>query len=173
MLKFKDIKRISRAGYMVDVSWAYLRSWIKENQDVTEIGCDMDPPYQRGYVWTDEQKTAYLEYIVKDGTSGKDIFWNCPGWMNSFRGPLELVDGKQRIYSVLDFLNGKIKVFGHFYNEYEDTFDWLVCRFHFHVHDLNNKIDVVQWYLDMNTGGSIHTEEDLEPARRMLEELKS
>ena len=101
MPRFRNIKRVSRAAYRVDVPWNYLQSWMDDNLNHPNLGCDLDPPYQRGYVWTVEQKIAYLEYILKDGMSGKDIFWNCPGWMTTFEGPLELVDGKQRITAVL------------------------------------------------------------------------
>jgi hypothetical protein len=132
----------------------------------------MDPAYQRGYVWTTEQKQAYVEFILKGGESGRDIYWNCAGWMKSYRGTLELVDGKQRISAVLDFLDNKLKVFGHLYSEYEDAS--LVSRydFVFHVNDLEHQSDVVRWYIDMNTGGSVHTEKDLEPAYEELKRLE-
>lgn len=167
-MKFRDIKQMTQASYSVHVSWDYLQDWI-DNQD--GISFDLDPPYQRGYVWTEEQKIAYIEYILKGGISGKDIFWNCPGWMSNFKGPLELVDGKQRISAVLDFLNNKIKVFGRFFNEYEDKIRLCGPTFIFHVHDLEDRKAVVQWYLDMNTGGSVHTEKDLQPAYEMMKEL--
>jgi hypothetical protein len=34
------------------------------------------------------------------------------------------------------------------------------------------KRDVVEWYIGINTGGSIHTEEDLKPAYELLLTLK-
>lgn len=168
-MKFRDIPQMTQAHYAVHVSWSYLQAWLADHE---KIAFDMDPPYQRGYVWTEEQKTAYLEYILKGGISGRDIFWNCPGWMRGFEGPLELVDGKQRISAVLDFFSNKVKVFGHYYKEFEDSLRITDAVFIFHVNNLTNKKDIVQWYLDMNTGGSVHTEKDLQPAYEMMKELE-
>jgi len=170
-MKFRDIPQMSQANYAVSVSWSYLESWLDHNSSEGTT-LEMDPEYQRGYVWSDEQKTAYCEYTLKGGMSGQDIFWNCASWMKKFDSPVEIVDGKQRISAVLDFLHNKIKVFGHYYKDFEDRLDPIEPRFTFHVNDLEDPIEVVQWYLDMNTGGSIHTEKDLKPAREMLARLK-
>ena len=169
-MKFRDISQMTQAKYSCSIFWEDLQHWIDRQAD--GIPTDLDPPYQRGYVWTEEQKTAYLEYILKGGISGKDIFWNCPGWMNSFKGPMELVDGKQRVSAVLDFLNNKVKVFGQYYNEFGDRPGMSEAYFTFHINNLTDRKAVVQWYLDMNTGGSVHTEKDLQPAYDMMKELE-
>jgi len=169
-MKFRDIPQMTQAHYNVHISWDYLEMWLEKER--TESPLNMDPPYQRGYVWTAEQKVAYIEYILKGGISGKDIFWNCPGWMDTYEGPMEIVDGKQRISAVLDFLNNKIKAFGHLFNEFEDNLRMSEATFIFHINNLTNKKDIVQWYLDMNTGGSVHTEKDLQPAYDMIKELE-
>lgn len=163
MPRFKDIPQLTRANYYVNISWRYLKEWFKTCGEY-----NMDPPYQRGYVWSQKQQIAYLEYIIRGGRSGKEIYWNCPGWMKDFKGPLELVDGKQRINAVFELLDNKIPVFGHLYQEYTDQLDDLVCGFIWHVHDLEDPKEIVKWYISMNTGGSIHTEKDLEPAYKVL-----
>ena len=33
-------------------------------------GLDLDPPFQRGHVWTDDQRSAYMEYILSGGYTG-------------------------------------------------------------------------------------------------------
>lgn len=171
MPRFQDIERISYASYRIDLGWSYLEGWLEDQETIMKV--DFDPSYQRGYVWTFEQKVAYLEYILKGGPSGRDIFWNCPGWICGNEGPLEIVDGKQRINAVLEFLSGKLPVFGHRYSEYSDHPHILVARFSWYVNNLEDPLEVVKWYLDMNTGGSIHTEKDLEPAYKRLAELES
>jgi len=168
-MRFSDITKISRANYRCDVPFRHLRrhfnSWTEACGTV-----DFDPPYQRGYVWTQEQQIAYLEFVLKGGMGGRDIFFNCTTWNSTFDTPVELVDGKQRLQSVLDFLDNKIPVFGYTYKKFEDKLDLMLC-FSVHVNDLTNPYDVVRWYLDMNTGGSIHTEKDLEPAYQYLNQL--
>lgn len=104
--------------------------------------------------------------------SGGDIFWNAPGWHTGENTEMELVDGKQRLNAVLSFLRNEIPVFGMTLDQYEGKPDAIRHRFKFHINDLENRVDVIQWYLDMNTGGSIHTTKDLAPAYALLKKLK-
>lgn len=129
-------------------------------------GINLNPDYQRGYVWNDAQKTSYLEYILRGGFSGRDIFWNSANWQSMGTvGVLELVDGQQRVKSVLQFLKNEIPVFdGHYYGDFEGRMRDIDARFRFHINNTNSKLEVIDWYLGMNTGGSIHTEEDLQVA---------
>lgn len=170
-MKFSDIKKFPFSSYTVNVSWNYIRAWIEtHNTNPDFIRIEMDPFFQRGYVWTVPQKTSYLEYQLKGGFSGRDIFWNCPTWMNfsDSNNVLQLVDGKQRLNSVLEFLDNKIKVFGCFFSEFEDKIGLTDPNFIVHINNLKTERDVVEWYIGINTGGSIHTEDDLKPAMNYL-----
>ena len=104
------------------------------------------------------------------GGSGKDIYFNCKGWMGSFDGPMVLVDGQQRINAVLDFLNNKVKAFGYFYDEYTDKLNSIDQDFIFYVNNLSDYKDVLRWYLALNTGGTIHTKEEIDKVKKMLKE---
>lgn len=173
-MKFREIPQFPFASYSVHISWNYLSHWIKSQSNDIMV-CDMNPFYQRGYVWTKKQKIAYIEYQLKGGFSGKDIFWNCPTWMNfkniTQGNILQLVDGKQRIEAVLGFLNNKVPAFGLKYSEFEDTIHSLEPSFIFHVNNLKTEKEVVEWYVGFNTGGSIHTEKDLKPALDYLKNI--
>jgi len=161
---FKDIPQFPFSSYKVNIGWDYLEKWIESHQR-DGITLDMNPFYQRGYVWTDKQKIAYIEYQLRGGFSGKDIFWNCPTWMNfKENNVVSLVDGKQRLSAVLDFLHNKIKVFNLKFSEFEDNLHTVRHDFIFHINNLQTEKEVVEWYLGLNTGGSIHTEKDLKPA---------
>ncbi len=53
-MKFKDIKPFTSDGnYKVNMSFDYLIRWIKEQQ---EYGLQLNPDFQRGHVWTEEQR---------------------------------------------------------------------------------------------------------------------
>lgn len=169
--KFKDIPQFTRpAHYRVDVSWNYLDSNIERYNEFNNLV--MDPEFQRLHVWTERQQIRYIEFILRGGQSGRDIMWNCAGWMNDFRGPMYLVDGKQRIHAVQRFMTGKIPAFGTLYHEYEDNFPLTDTGFVFHVNNLNTYKEVVQWYIDLNAGGTPHTEEEIEKAKSILERIK-
>ena len=156
----RDIPKITNAEYKINVFWKDLKNWFTGIEK--DVWLELNPEYQRWYVWSEEQKIKYIEYMLKWGRSAKEVYFNCPGWNNgTYKWPLELVDWKQRISAILDFLDSKIPAFWHYYNEYRDKVSNDMI---FYINDLENPVDVVNWYLDMNTGWSIHTEKDLKTA---------
>lgn len=162
-MRLVDIPQMSRASYRVDSQWKYLEDFLKLEGTPVE----MNPDYQRGYIWTPRQQTEYIEYRLKGGMSGWDIFWNCTTWNTSCNTPIEIVDGKQRVEAVRAFLRDEVPIFGRVLSEFSDHDVGLrmhLARFRMHVNDIQSRRGVIQWYIDMNTGGSIHTEADLRPA---------
>lgn len=168
--KFSEIPQFTRpANYTVNVHWKYLEDNISR---YAEHGLEMDPEFQRLHVWTEQQQIRYIEFILRGGKSGRDIQWNCAGWMHNFKGPMYLVDGKQRIQAVRRFFNNEIPVFGTLFKDFEDKYLWSSCDFVFHVNNLDTYTEVVQWYIDLNGGGTPHTEDEIEKARKILEGSK-
>lgn len=162
--KFQSIPQFTRpANYQVDVFWKYVEDWITKY----DLEIDIDPDFQRGHVWIEEQQVRYVEFILRGGASSRDIYWNCSSWMDKFDTPVELVDGKQRIEAVRRFLRSEIKAFGYYYKEYKDSLP-LNASFRFHVNNLKTRADVLQWYLDLNDGGVVHTKEELLKVRKLL-----
>lgn len=106
-MDYSDIQRFTRsASYTVDHQLGYLEQAIESY--VQEDGLDLDPDFQRAHVWTEAQQIAFMEYLLRGGTSGRDIYTNCPGWqMGSRKGPYVLVDGKQRLTAVLRWLRSE------------------------------------------------------------------
>lgn len=166
MPKFSDIPKITIANYHVNVFWTYLERWLQKNE------VNLNPDFQRKYIWSQEQKEQYVEWILKGGNSGKDIYFNHPNWFRSFEGEMVIVDGKQRVNAVLGFLNNKVKAFGYYRNQYEDEFSFLLTNFDVYVADLKDEKDVLQWYIDMNTGGTCHTNKEIEYVKSLLSKLK-
>ena len=68
----------------------------------------------------------YVTIIVSRGQLPlcKTLIFNCPGWMIDFRGPYELVDGKQRLEAVRKFMRDELPVFGYIKGQYEDKLPW-------------------------------------------------
>ena len=172
MPKFRDIPRFTRDGkYRSDTSWDYfINDWVPKH--IEELNFDMDPDFQRSHVWVESQQIRYCEFILRGGKSARDIYINHPGWMTDWNGDMVLVDGKQRIEAVRRFLHNEIKVFGHYFNEYEDRLPLLDASFSVNVNDLQTRAEVLQWYLDINAGGVVHTNEEIEKVRRLLENEK-
>jgi hypothetical protein len=166
--KFNLIPQFTRpANYQVDIFWSYVEDWVNKQDFVVDI----DPDFQRGHVWTEEQQVRYVEFILRGGASSRDIYWNCSSWMTDFDTPLELVDGKQRIQAVRKFMKSKIKAFGYYFKDFTDRLP-LSASFRFHVNNLKTRADVLQWYLDLNDGGVVHTSDELNKVRKLLKAEK-
>lgn len=172
-MKYEDIKQFIPGGnYCVDVGWDYLTSWMKNQQDYTTV--DLDPDFQRGHVWDTQKKQDYVEYVLRGGQSSRDIWWNCAGWQTKdFKHPLVLVDGKQRLTAVTDFLTNNLKVFGSLRSEFTDRIRMAGPSFRVHVNNLQSRAEVLQWYLEMNAGGVVHTKEELDKVRVLLKKETS
>jgi hypothetical protein len=167
-MKFKDkLSFTSNVNYQVCVKWDSLESHI--NRDKPYL--DINPDFQRCHVWTKKQQIEYIEYKIKGGPGGDFIYCNCPGWMNDFRGPYEVVDGKQRINAVLNFIRNKIKAFGYYYNQFEDRIPHYL-EFIWHVHDLKTRKELLKWYLELNTKGTPHKKSEIEKVKSMLKNEK-
>lgn len=174
MARFQDIPQFTRsAGYMVNVGLDYLARHYARY--VVEYGLDVCPDFQRGYVWKPEQKVRFMEYMLRGGLSGLDIYINAPTWRTGLFGAghpeawCVLVDGKQRLDAALGFLNNEFPIFGgSFYRDFTDRPRITCCNFRWHVNDLTTREECLQWYLDLNTGGTIHTEDELSKVRGLI-----
>lgn len=69
---------------------------------------DLDPPYQRRSVWTRKDKQFFLDTIFRNYPSPA-IFLHKTLDENG-RATYHVVDGKQRIQTILDFANGKVAI---------------------------------------------------------------
>lgn len=167
-MKFADIPKFTEAGhYQVNVPWRYLEKTLDDY--INELHLQLNPDFQRGHVWTKEQQIAYVEFILRGGKSARVIYFNCPNWHYRYSSDDELVcvDGLQRLTAALAFLHNEIPAFGHYYNEYEDKLPFEV-DFLFNVNDLKTKAEVLQWYIEMNTGGTPHTNSEIERVKTLL-----
>ena len=172
--RFRDVPQFTRKpGYAVDIPWDHLIRHMSAERN-NAGGIDLDPDFQRGHVWSPEKQVAFVEFTLQGGESARNLYFNCPGFRSGGMDDYTLVDGKQRLTAALAFLNDEFEVFGgHKYSDFTDHMDILVCRFRWNVNDLKTKAEVLQWYLDLNTGGVVHTSKEIDKVRRMLAKEKA
>ena len=159
------------ASTPIDTLAATLDRWERE------IGLERDPEWQRPHVWTEAQRSRWMEHILQGGYGGRSILLSCRGWQGRGRriGPVVLVDGKQRVETVRRFLAGEVAVFGRRLHEFEDhaerrwrrgrSAELTLC-----MHALETRADVIRWYLQMNGGGTPHAPEEIARVERLLAE---
>lgn len=173
--KFKDVPRFTRDGtYQVDYDFKHLVNAL----DMLEKnhGLQLNPKFQRGHVWTREQQIAWLEFFLRGGRSGRILYFNKPDWNVSVPegayNDFVCVDGLQRITAIRAFMNGEIPAFGSYINEFTDQMSIVRDSIKMNVNDLKSEKEVLQWYVDMNAGGTPHTDAEIERVKKMIAELE-
>lgn len=179
-MKLVEVPQFTRSGnYFVDVGLGYVEDNLR--QYVMEWGLDMNPVFQRAHVWDDTKRSKYIEYLLRGGTSSRVIYFNCPQWRTAGDPQMVLVDGKQRLDAVVKFLHDDVTVFGGMrLSDFTAQLDEhgkpmppitrVTQGLKFNVNDLPTWAEVLQWYLDLNDGGVVHTPTELTRVRELLAE---
>ena len=178
-IKFSDIPQFPTSKHRETVAFAQIPAWIAgQRRDALAGGYEFDlsPPYQRDFVWTLDQKRLYIEFLLRGGRNGLDIRFNMPGYVATYPGAdvavrMELVDGKQRVNAAQEFLDDKFSVFdGNFASDFEHQ--RFPVNFTFHVMELA-PAEVVNFYISFNSGGTLHTADDMKKAFDVLRGIEA
>lgn len=172
-MKFSDIPQIPKAYWACNFGWLYLEDQI--NGWMADWGVDLEPDFQRGHVWSDEQRTKYVEYVLQGGETARILVFNHPGWHagETMGQPIQLLDGLQRLTSARMFLRNELKAFGLYRREFGGPPRRMNdADFIFRMLTLPTRADVLSFYLTMNGGGVVHSPAELARVRKLLEKEK-
>lgn len=174
--RFADIPQFTQEGtHECDYSLVSLVKYI--NEEEREYGLQLNPDFQRGHVWTEEQQIKWIEYHLRGGKSGNVIYLNYPflhSWNEAKEGEYQdyvCVDGLQRITAARRFINNEIPAFGTYYKDFEDKLRTVNCTIRVNTNNLKTEREVLQWYIDMNDGGTPHTAEEINKVKELIEKL--
>lgn len=176
-MKTTDIPKFFAApNYSVQTNWGFLEHWLEElAKDALHFkdgGLELDPDFQRGHVWTEDKQIAFVEFCLKGGQSSRTILWNHPNWRGTFQGKMVLVDGKQRLEAVRKFLRNELPIFGgNYLKDFDDPKKLLRSSDAYLILSVNNlktRKEVLEWYLQLNTGGVVHTQEEIDKVKELL-----
>jgi len=130
-----------------------------------------NPDYQRGYVWTDEDKYNYLQTVFEDRDLGKFVFVQ-DGTYKEYR--IEVLDGKQRLNTLLQFVTSQFQYDGYYFHQlsHQDRRLFTGRRVQSATIDRNHvsRADLLKLFLEVNTAGVPQTEEHLNYVRKLLRE---
>lgn len=82
---------------------------------VYHFGVDVNPIYQRPYIWESQDKIKLIETIFEHGNIGLFVFNHKHFEENG--SCYEIIDGKQRLNAITDFYEDKFKVKGFYFSE--------------------------------------------------------
>lgn len=170
-LDFTSIKKLTNEGsYCVNVPLESLAETI--DRYIEKYDLQLNPDFQRGHVWTETQQSAFVEYVLKGGQV-QPIRFNHTSWM-SFRPGSEMVcvDGLQRITALLKFMNNELPVFGGYKKDQIDNLKIWNYDIQVNINNLKTRKEVLQWYIDLNTGGTVHTDDEINKVKDLLEKAQ-
>lgn len=174
-----NIKEIYNPTHMEKVDIPMLR--LRDNFE-NLYNVDIDPDFQRGHVWTLGQQESYVGYIIQGGpllplviNSGTKR-----GGINSDPNhyKTELVDGKQRYTSIVKWIDDEIHALLYSgervkRSDIEDsslTKTILSIGIFIPVGMVKlSREEVLKYYIKLNSGGSVHTSEEIDKVRKLLE----
>lgn len=150
----------------------FLIKFIAENQ------LDLNPIYQRDYVWTTEQKQSFITSLVQGKTTIKPtyLYNNVP-----VNEPMyEVLDGKQRINAVLSYMKNEFSVNGLYYRDLsiKDTNKFLHLPVYYtrikyyHPQKGHNTMPLeykIELFLQINEYGKRMSDKDLERAKQYMQ----
>lgn len=147
---------------------AHIARWA-EDQAKMGFKFDLNPAFQRGHVWTTDQQSRFVEWLLIGGDTWPIIF-NHPAWYTDFEADMVCVDGLQRLTAICDFLTGKITAFGAFQAEFTREQMLRASVLTFAVMDLSEK-ECLEMYIRINSGGTVHTPAEIDKVKCMLQSL--
>lgn len=171
------------ATYEVDVQLGYVENFLRsQSSDMAAMGgaLELEPDFQRGHVWTNEQRVKYVESLLR-GCAPRTIMFNCPGWTRG-KEPgdirphtFQCVDGLQRLTAVRMFMSGELRVFGDLCaaDLKGSPFDPARYRLKIAVFEFTSRADLLQFYLDLNSGGTVHGTAELDRVRKLREAARA
>lgn len=167
-------ERIGASDYLQPMGMlAYYRVLDTESRVTPFV---LDPPFQRGAVWSVEQKQAWIESILM-GLGLPSIFINqFPAEHPRYGWSEVVIDGKQRLLATAGFMCDEFRVRGELWSEQDKTFQRtfkmslgivpvVVTRF-------ETERECVELYLKLLRAGTAHSTEDIEKAVDYLEGLR-
>lgn len=135
-------------------------------------GINDNPDYQRGYVWTYEDKQRLLESLFQGRDIGRFIFVKRP-----YPQLDELLDGKQRLSTLMDFYLGRLDYRGLYWDELStrdrDRIESRSVQYAELDGDSFTPADILDIFLEVNAAGVPQSEEHLAGVRARLEALRA
>lgn len=165
VVKLKDLNKATSIGqYQISVHFNYIETTILDFEE--KDGLQLNPDFQRGHVWTKEQQVSFIEFIINNPTKRQILYFNISDWGNE---DMVLVDGLQRLTALRLFLSDRLEVYGKKFTEFEDHKIFNGKYFiEFNVNNLQTRKEVLKWYIEINKGGTPHTDEELDRVSSML-----
>lgn len=138
-------------------------------------GVDFEPEYQREYVWQDEDRQALLDSIFMGADIGRFVFRVKDDDEIDSEDEIyyEIIDGKQRMLTLLDFYTGRYAYRGVYYHELsaKDRRRFIDASVSIAEVRHLDKAGTLRLFLMLNRGGRPISDDIIQNAQKKLEWL--
>jgi len=137
-----------------------------------DLAWNVNPDYQRGHVWTDRQRVLFMGHLLENGRMPLIFLQD---WGFGVDKPYEVIDGKQRLTTCLMFVKGEIPARlsdgrDLWYPNFNEV-DRRVCpSIKCGLVRLPDRAAVLRFYIKLNRGGTIHSDDEIRRVRQLLRE---
>lgn len=144
-------------------------------EDVLNNSVNINPPYQRDLVWSLEQKQKYIENLFNEtAVITPTIILNWEDFKNY--GEYEIIDGKQRLTTIFDFIENKFCLSNGMYFKDLSMSDCNFILYHDVRYTRIEKIDCtnltlnqkIELFLEINELGTKVSQDHLNKVKDML-----
>ena len=137
------------------------------------FGVDMEPEYQRDYVWEDKDKEFLIDSIFNNIDIGKFVFVRRE-YTDVDSKMYEILDGKQRLSTIIEFFENKLQYKGKYYNDLSKEDKWTFREHHVAVADVDrcDKASILKYFLMLNRSGKSMDQKHLDNVQNMLNKLE-
>ncbi len=136
----------------------------------------LNPPFQRGAVWTLKQKRRWIETLLNGFALPSIIINQFPAGHPDYGFANIVIDGQQRLRATADFMRDKFKVRGESYGEQSAAFKrgWIMagtntpivlCKF-------ETLKECAELYIKLLTAGTAHTTDEIKKAKQYIKGCK-
>jgi hypothetical protein len=131
-------------------------------------GCDMNPDYQRGNVWDDKDKESLLDSIFNHIRIGTFCFNSKP--FNENDTGCEIIDGKQRMTTLIDFRLDKFRYRSKLWSELHPRERSHIREYNIGIIELQeaSKKEIYEYFLKLNTGGRAQDPNHINHVKELL-----
>lgn len=135
---------------------------------------DLNIDFQRDLVWTQEQKEILILNLLRDIPIGNfyiNVIDSCvKNAKNLTHLDQVLYDGKQRLSTIIEFLNGGFTI--NYYGEEtycspEMYLEIMGATVTVYETEFTDKNDLIDYYININTSQTLHSKEDIEKALKL------
>lgn len=171
-----DVNRANNNDYSLinndDIRLSYFQAHLQSLlHKAYHFGINFDPEYQREYVWELNDKIKLIDSIFNNVDIGKFAFihnsdrkWTKTGYS------YEILDGKQRLRAILDFYEGRFSYKGFYFNDLSKRDQSFFTSYSANIAEVQEigQEQTIRYFLMLNTGGRMMSEEHLNKVREML-----